>query len=513
MSDHAPALLVLPQGLTVTGVTTWALRLAGALAARGRPVGVLVHGALDAHRELDCAIPDGVRLFRAADLPPMGTTGGDLAPYLPHYRSAVEALASDAGRPCVLVPTRHGDCFGACAQLTREAPVSVRMIGWQHLDSSYENAVIARYEPVCAKLAGVSAHIASLLARRYPRRRADVLAVPNGVASPDEPPRRKPLDGRPLRLIYTGRLEHEQKRVLALVGMSNELDRRGVAHRLVLVGDGPALGRLEALSEDSESIRVVPGVPPRGIAFRLDQADVFVLASRREGMSVSLLEAMARGCAPVITKTASGAAQVVTPGDTGELIDFDETTGDEVLASALADGIGRVLASGVHEMGARAWGRARSMFSLEAQGERAERLIEAAARAPARSWPEDADPAFSTPGAGSGAVPADAGDRLASILQGLAGRKVMIHGAGAHTRALRAQIEGSGAQIVGICDDDPERAGEQLMGMPVIEPKGAAGAGATDVVISSWLHEDEIWARREVFERQGLRVHRLYTTD
>lgn len=510
MPQPAPILLVLPQGLTVTGVTTWALGLAGALVARGRPVGVLVHGALADHREMDCPVPGGARLFRADALPPIGSTEGDLAPFLPHYRFAAQSLAGEAGRPCVLVPTRHGDCFGVCAQLTREFPDDVRLVGWQHLDSAYENAVVARYEPACAKLAGVSSHIASLLARRFPRRRADVLAIPNGVEAPGEPPRRKPLADRPLRLIYTGRLEHEQKRVLALVELSDELTRRGIDHRLVIVGDGPALARLEAIAAENERIRVVPGVPPHAIACRLDQADVFVLASRREGMSVSLLEAMARGCAPVITRTASGAGEVVEPGRTGELIEFDESTTDAVLAGALADGIGRVLGAGAHEVGRAAWERVRDMFSLEAQGERAERLVEAAAGAPARAWPDDADPAFTSPGLGSGAVPADAGDRLAALLAGLSGRKVLIHGAGAHTRALRAHIAAAGAQIVGVCDDDPELAGREVAGLPVIEPKCAGAAGATDVVISSWLHEESIWARREVFERQGLRVHRLY---
>ncbi len=513
MPDHAPALLVLPQGLTVTGVTTWALRLAGALAARGRPVGVLVHGGLADHEEFDCDVPEGVRLFRAEGLPEIGSTEGDLSPFVPHYRDAAQTLAREAGRPCVIVPTRHGDCFGVCAQLTREIPENVRLVAWQHLDSAYENAVVGRYEPAAAKLAGVSAHIANLLTRRFPARLADTIAIPNGVDAPDEPPQRKPIEGRPLRLIYTGRLEHEQKRVLALVELSRALDRRGIAHRLVMVGDGPALSRLESLAEQTDSIRVVPGVAPSGIACRLDQADIFVLASRREGMSVSLLEAMARGCAPVITRTESGAGQVVTPGVTGELIDFDETTDDAALASALADGIGRVLAAGAHDIGRAAWERVKTMFSLEAQGERAERLIEAAASARARSWPDDADPAFSSPGLGSGAVPADAGDRLAATLQGLGGRKILIHGAGAHTRALRDFIAAAGDQIVGVCDDDPERFGGEVLGLPIVDPSAAGSAGATDVVISSWLHEESIWARRDVFERQGLTVHRLYAAD
>ena len=61
-----------------------------------------------------------------------------------------------------------------------------------------------------------------------------------------------------------------------------------------------------------------------------------------------------------------------------------------------------------------------------------------------------------------------------------------------------------------VTDDDPARWGASLLGWPVISPARAAAAGATDVVISSWIHADEIYARRHAYEHQGLRVHHLY---
>ena len=36
--------------------------------------------------------------------------------------------------------------------------------------------------------------------------------------------------------------------------------------------------------------------------------------------------------------------------------------------------------------------------------------------------------------------------------------------------------------------------------------------GATDIVLSSWLHQDDMWSRRAPLERHGLRVHRVYGT-
>jgi glycosyltransferase involved in cell wall biosynthesis len=56
----------------------------------------------------------------------------------------------------------------------------------------------------------------------------------------------------------------------------------------------------------------------------LAAADVFVLSSRREGLPVTLLEAMRAGRAAVVTR-AGGCAEAVTEGDTGLLVPVDDT--------------------------------------------------------------------------------------------------------------------------------------------------------------------------------------------
>jgi hypothetical protein len=44
----------------------------------------------------------------------------------------------------------------------------------------------------------------------------------------------------------------------------------------------------------------------------------------------------------------------------------------------------------------------------------------------------------------------------------------------------------------------------------VIGPSDLTAMRVTDVVISSALHEDELWQRRGELESKGLRVHRVY---
>ena len=81
--------------------------------------------------------------------------------------------------------------------------------------------------------------------------------------------------------------------------------------------------------------------------------------------------------------------------------------------------------------------------------------------------------------------------RLGALLE----RRVAIHGTGSHTRQLRPVLA-STPNVVAFLDDDPAKTGTELWGVPIVTPDRATSLGVTDVVISSWIHEDAIWARR-----------------
>jgi len=106
--------------------------------------------------------------------------------------------------------------------------------------------------------------------------------------------------------------------------------------RCLIVGEGPFRGEIEREIEKlslSENI-AVPGAR-RDIAEILKSADIFTLSSIREGLPVSLLEAMASGCAIVATD-AGGIPDAIVDGVNGLLV----KTSDE---NALADGLLRLL--------------------------------------------------------------------------------------------------------------------------------------------------------------------------
>lgn len=103
--------------------------------------------------------------------------------------------------------------------------------------------------------------------------------------------------------------------------------------RLVIAGDGPERGHLEELiaQEGVGAVTWLAGERSDIPAF-MQSLDVFVLPSLGEGISNTILEAMASGL-PVVASRVGGNPELVTEGDNGLLV----PSGDpEALADALA---------------------------------------------------------------------------------------------------------------------------------------------------------------------------------
>jgi len=591
----AALVFMMPEGLELGGVTTWALRLADALtdpAARGidapaRCVTIVAHAE---HAPPARAVPidhPNLRIVHLTGLPPMRRAAGDVRAFIPAYRRILEPLRRRTGLPCVVFPSSLGDAFGVAAALTQSDPDLLRVVGWQHSDIAYDTQVLMHYEEVLSEIVGVSSFITERLRKRLPHRAGAVSWLPHGAPIPVGPERDGPepsdsslpmkqsedageaagrprlgTPARPLRLIYTGRMEHEQKRIGALVRLPAHLKALGISHQLTLLGDGPAAREVDAAifescAESGEGARRAEGgerektgdggasshvrrlgrVSAEQVIEHLENADCFVLSSRYEGLSVALLEAMSRGCTPIVTRTDSGAADVVTHGVNGMLVDVEPDAADDQIAGALAEAVVEALHLGFERLSSAARRTVAESYSIELHAERAAAMIDRAAASPARVWPTDRPCAFTGRGgspvgrggalvedvatisAGSGSVPHDAAARLRDRLRAIAEKPrregaeasgVVIHGCGRHTIELASVLAESPAPILGVTDDDAAKWGVRFLGWTVLPPREAATTGATDVVISSWMHADAVYARRGVYESQGLAVHHLY---
>jgi glycosyltransferase involved in cell wall biosynthesis len=129
----------------------------------------------------------------------------------------------------------------------------------------------------------------------------------------------------------------------------------------VIAGEGPMRSALEALIARSgleESVRLLGHRPD--IESVLEALDVFVQPSRSEGMSNTILEAMASGL-PVVATHVGGADEMVVDGETGVLVPAHD-------AQALASALERLVISEAlrQNMGAAGRNRVQLEFSLQA---------------------------------------------------------------------------------------------------------------------------------------------------
>ena len=131
--------------------------------------------------------------------------------------------------------------------------------------------------------------------------------------------------------------------------------------QLLLVGDGPMRVELEAaIARLGLTGAVTITGQRRDIPDLLRLFDVFLLSSQREGTSISLLEAMASGVAPVVTKVGGNPA-VVRDGIDGLLVPAaDPAALAEAAASLLLDPAKR------QRLADSAKARVRETFSMDA---------------------------------------------------------------------------------------------------------------------------------------------------
>ncbi len=169
----------------------------------------------------------------------------------------------------------------------------------------------------------------------------------------------QPASERGLRLVAIGSLTPE-KGVDVMLRALPSVARLHPGVELVVVGDGPLRVQLEALAQE---LSVAQHVRFVGLAEDvrpwLRECALFVAPSRREGMGIAVVEAMAMGC-PVVASRVGGLAEVVVDGETGLLV-------EEGASEALSDAICKLLAAPAERarLGANGRGRALRAFARD----------------------------------------------------------------------------------------------------------------------------------------------------
>lgn len=180
------------------------------------------------------------------------------------------------------------------------------------------------------------------------------------------------IGGDGLVLAWTGRLSPE-KNVQLLIRAVSRCRRR--VQRVLIVGEGPTRGELEAICRQAHVDRIVTFTGEQSdVRPYLHAADVFVFPSRSESFGGSLVEAMACGL-PCIALRPNGAdienasEELLGAGD-GVLVDADDPAVVAAAIDALAgDRAGR------RQLGERARRRAVSRFTWSTAGRELNALV------------------------------------------------------------------------------------------------------------------------------------------
>jgi glycosyltransferase involved in cell wall biosynthesis len=174
----------------------------------------------------------------------------------------------------------------------------------------------------CAKAFAATYVTESALQRRYPPSPDNYSTYYSDVELPEsafvDGPRPQKEGEQPITLIIIGMLAHLYKAHDILISAVGACVKEGLDLHLVIVGDGKFRIQLEtqAASVGLEDRVHFTGILPAGEAViqQLDNADIFVLPSRQEGLPRAMIEAMARGL-PCIGSTVGGIPELLPEED------------------------------------------------------------------------------------------------------------------------------------------------------------------------------------------------------
>jgi len=235
-------------------------------------------------------------------------------------RAAV--LAIELARRCDAVHVHNPWALRAALPIL--PVVRGRIVYTRHGASPYARAAwravhrIAR--PFVDRVTFVTAEARAAFEGAHGRSPARHVVIPNGVAIPDELQAR--ARGPRLRLGIVGRLVELKGQHVALAAIAALATTARERVELHLFGDGPERGRLRALAAAHD----VP-VAFHGVVIDRERMyaaiDVLVVASRMEGQSMAIVEAMARAL-PVIATAVGDNAALVRDGVTGLVVPYGD---------------------------------------------------------------------------------------------------------------------------------------------------------------------------------------------
>ena len=182
----------------------------------------------------------------------------------------------------------------------------VFLIGLVQADHELEYDQAGRLGHLWNAVVTVSEPLHFALASRFPHLAPRIVTIQNAVPCLASVPE-KSLEG-PLRIAYCGELRRHQKRLDDMLRVARRLAEVESNFELTFYGEGPYCAELKehaAAMVESGQVRFAGRRHNTELLNELEHQQVFLLTSEYEGLSIALLEAMSRGCVPVVSNLQS----------------------------------------------------------------------------------------------------------------------------------------------------------------------------------------------------------------
>lgn len=228
--------------------------------------------------------------------------------------------------PCVFLT--HGSIALYAAQLVKAMyPDKIRIAFVTHGDVAETYEVIRFWADRVDKIICISEKIQKEISGQAGIRKEQLLYRPNPIKIPaiEEKTDRLKEHGKVLKVGYAARLVKVEKRTHLLPEIMEECRKRKLNIEFNIAGEGEC--EEELLSYVSEHkleymVHMTGWIPPVEMTNFWKEQDIYLNISDFEGMSLTMLEAMACGAVPVVTNV-SGVSDMIEDEKNGFIIPVD----------------------------------------------------------------------------------------------------------------------------------------------------------------------------------------------
>lgn len=134
--------------------------------------------------------------------------------------------------------------------------------------------------------------------------------------------RKNHIEGTPMKIAYLGRLIDIDKGIFLIPKILDKLQKNKIPFYMEIAGDGPDKEKFEHKLENlikNGTVIMRGNIHHDDVPSFLASSDVFLMPSNFEGFGFTLIEAMAAGCVPVVSRISGVTDWIVTQEKTGLL--------------------------------------------------------------------------------------------------------------------------------------------------------------------------------------------------